>query len=146
MAPVRLEPAALRARVKHSTTEPLRFVSELDFKKELQLEQERQRIQRELSQLDDEENVRGGRENFIIEKKIMAAKVGTRKAGIILSQNITKENVPFSHRGKKSHSSTCFFRETHFHSVTTQTQAVVTIYYHCIIFLFPFISYSMCNG
>ena len=45
------------------------FISELDFKKELQLEQERQRIQRELSQLDDEENVRG-RENFVIEKKI----------------------------------------------------------------------------
>ena len=72
------------------------FVSELDFKKELQLEQERQRIQRELSQLDDEENVRGGRENFIIEKKIMAAKVGTMKVGIILAQNIMSENVPFS--------------------------------------------------
>ena len=29
--------------------------------------------------------------------------------------------------------------ETHFHSVTTQkTQAVVTIYYHCIEFLLPF--------
>ena len=30
-----------------------------------------------------------------------------------------------------------FFRDTHFHSVTTQTQAVVTIYYHCIVFLLP---------
>ena len=29
-----------------------------------------------------------------------------------------------------------FFRETHFHSVTTKTtQAVVTIYFHCIVFL-----------
>ena len=28
-----------------------------------------------------------------------------------------------------------FFRETHFHSLTTQMQAIVTIYYHCIIFL-----------
>ena len=28
MTPVRLEPAALRSRVKHSTTEPLRFLSE----------------------------------------------------------------------------------------------------------------------
>ena len=27
MAPVRLEPAAPRSRVKHSTTEPLRFLS-----------------------------------------------------------------------------------------------------------------------
>ena len=25
--------------------------------------------------------------------------------------------------------------ETHFHSVTTQTQAIVTIYCHCIVFL-----------
>ena len=29
-----------------------------------------------------------------------------------------------------------FFRETHFHFVSTQTQAMVTIYYHCIIFSF----------
>ena len=29
----------------------------------------------------------------------------------------------------------CFFRETHSHSVTTHKQAVLTIYYHCIIFL-----------
>ena len=29
------------------------------------------------------------------------------------------------------------FRDTLFHSVTTQTQAVVTIYYHCIVFLLP---------
>ena len=36
---------------------------------------------------------------------------------------------------------------THFHSVTTQqTQAVVTIYYHCIVFLLPFNGNSMCNG
>ena len=27
---------------------------------------------------------------------------------------------------------------TQFHSVTTNMQAVVTIYYHCIIFLLPF--------
>ena len=27
-----------------------------------------------------------------------------------------------------------FFRETPFHSVTTQMQAVVTIYYHCMVF------------
>ena len=38
-----------------------------------------------------------------------------------------------------------FFGDTHFHSVTTQTQAVVTIYYHCIIFLLPFNGNSMCN-
>ena len=30
-----------------------------------------------------------------------------------------------------------FFRESHFHFVTTQMQAVVTIYYHSIVFLFP---------
>ena len=30
-----------------------------------------------------------------------------------------------------------FFRETLFHSVTTQTQAVVTIYYHCMVLLLP---------
>ena len=29
MTPVRLEPAALRSRVKHSTTEPLRSLREL---------------------------------------------------------------------------------------------------------------------
>ena len=39
-----------------------------------------------------------------------------------------------------------YFRETHFHSVTTQTQAVVTICYHCIIFLLPFNGNSMCYG
>ena len=39
-----------------------------------------------------------------------------------------------------------FFRETHFHFVTKQTQAVVTIYYHCILFLLPFHGNSMCNG
>ena len=39
-----------------------------------------------------------------------------------------------------------FFRETHFHSVTTQTQAVVTIYYHCIMFLLPLNGNRMCNG
>ena len=31
-----------------------------------------------------------------------------------------------------------FFRETHFHSVITQMQGVVTIHYHCIVFLLPF--------
>ena len=39
-----------------------------------------------------------------------------------------------------------FFRETQFHSVTTKTQAVVTIYHHCIIFLLPFNGKSMCTG
>ena len=39
-----------------------------------------------------------------------------------------------------------FWGATHFHSVTTQTQAVVTIYYHCIIFLLPFNGNSMCYG
>ena len=38
-----------------------------------------------------------------------------------------------------------FLRETHFHSVTTRMQAVVTIYYHCIIFLLPFNGNSMCK-
>ena len=33
-----------------------------------------------------------------------------------------------------------FFRETHFHSVTSRAQAVVKIYYHCIIFLLPFMA------
>ena len=35
----------------------------------------------------------------------------------------------------KTESRAKIWRETHFHSVTTQTQAVVTIYYHCIIHL-----------
>ena len=35
---------------------------------------------------------------------------------------------------------------TQFHSVTTKTQAVVTIYYYCIIFSLPFNGNSMCNG
>ena len=39
-----------------------------------------------------------------------------------------------------------FFRETHFHSVTTQTHAVVTIYYHCIVFFLPLNGNSMFNG
>ena len=39
-----------------------------------------------------------------------------------------------------------FFKETLFHSVATQTQAVVTIFYHCIVFLLPFNGDSMCNG
>ena len=39
-----------------------------------------------------------------------------------------------------------FFRETHFHSVTTQMQAVVTHFYHCIMFLLAFNGNSMCNG
>ena len=32
MTPVRLEPAALRSRVKHSTTEPLRSLPDIDGK------------------------------------------------------------------------------------------------------------------
>ena len=36
--------------------------------------------------------------------------------------------------------------ESLFHSVTTQTQTVVTIYYHGIIFLLPFNGGSMCNS
>ena len=39
-----------------------------------------------------------------------------------------------------------FFRATYSHSVTTQTQAVVTIYYNCILILLPFNGNSMCNG
>ena len=34
-------------------------------------------------------------------------------------------------------------KETHSHSVTTQAQAVLTIYYRCIVFLN---GNSMCNG
>ena len=37
-----------------------------------------------------------------------------------------------------------FFRETY--SVTTQTQVVVTIYFHCIVLLLPFNGDSMCNS
>ena len=33
-----------------------------------------------------------------------------------------------------------------FHSVTTQSQAVVTIYYNCIVLLLPCNGKSMCNG
>ena len=42
-----------------------------------------------------------------------------------------------------------FFRETHFHSVTTQMQAVVTLSDNLlplIVFLFPLNGNSMCNG
>ena len=39
-----------------------------------------------------------------------------------------------------------FFRETHFNSVTLQTQAVVTIYRQYIMFLLPLNGNSMCNG
>ena len=39
-----------------------------------------------------------------------------------------------------------FYRGTHFHSVTAQMQSVVTIYYHCIILLFPFNGNSVFNG
>jgi hypothetical protein len=44
-------------------------ISDLDFKKELELEKRRQQLQRELSRLEDEEDP--ARENFIIEKKLM---------------------------------------------------------------------------
>lgn len=43
-------------------------ISDLDFKKELELEKRRQQLQRELSRLEDEEDP--ARENFTIEKKL----------------------------------------------------------------------------
>ena len=44
--------------------------ADLDYKKELELEKKRQMIQRELSRLDDEDDI-GDRENFKIETKIL---------------------------------------------------------------------------
>ena len=49
------------------------LISELDYKKELELEQQRQMIQRQLKELDSQEAVHvRGHENFTIEKKIMS--------------------------------------------------------------------------
>ena len=48
--------------------------------------------------------------------------------------NRTQGKVGVSPQKKKQE----IFREAHFHSVNTQTQAVVTIFFHCMAFLLPF--------
>ena len=73
----------------------------------------------------------------------------SRPRGQNFSLNGTQGEVGVSLNKKKKN---IFFRETHFHSVTTQMQAVVTlsdyqtIYYYFIVFLLPLNGNSMCNG
>ena len=64
----------------------------------------------------------------------------------IKSKNHPKWDIGRSGSLLKKNGFFFFFRETHFHSFTTQTQAVVTIYYHCIVFLLPFNGNSICYG
>ena len=58
--------------------------------------------------------------------------------------NGTQGEVGVSLKKKKKKKK--IFRDTLFYSVTTQTQAMVTIYYSCIVYLLPFNGNSMCNS
>ena len=70
-----------------------------------------------------------------------------------LGQNSLSRGRNFAldvHHGEEVGVSLIFFffwgGETRYHSVTIQTQAVVTIYYHCIVFLLPLNGNNMCYG